>query len=283
VATDSLILEAGDARLRVSPSAGGRIASLVVAGHELLITDGVAPISWGCYPMVPFAGRIRDGRFRFDGRDIQLARNLPPNAIHGTVFDRPWTVSAPDTLAIDLGPAWPFAGRVEQRFDLKPEGLEVTLSLEADEPMPGALGWHPWFRRVLTGTSDEPLTPSAQAELRFDAAQMYVRDAAGLPTGELVPPRQGPWDDCFTRVMGAPRLTWPGTMTLEIDSDCDHWVIYDEPSGSICVEPQTAPPDFPSIAPRTIEPGAPLHAVMRWRWWPGELSDEAVGKDTARV
>lgn len=265
---DDLVLIADGVRLTVSPTQGGRMTSLVVNGHEILVTEGYGPIRWGCYPMVPFAGRIRDGRFTFAGRQVQLPRNLPPHAIHGTVFQRPWTVVGPDALTVDLGPEWPFAGRVQQRFSLSDDGLEAELTLEAAEPMPGAMGWHPWFRRVLTGTAAAPLPGSAPVDLRFDPARMYVRDADGLPTGALAPPTPRPWDDCFTDLRSAPCLTWSGVLSLEIRSDCDHWVVYDEPDDAVCVEPQSAPPDFTTIAPVTVEPGRPLRATMEWRWGP---------------
>ncbi len=265
---DGLVLEAGDAKLVVSARAGGRITSLVVGGQELIVTEGYGPIRWGCYPMVPFPGRIRDGRFTFRGHAIQLPTNLPPHAIHGTVFERPWTVVGPDRLTIDLGPDWPFAGRVEQSFQLRPGGLTVELALEADEAMPGAVGWHPWFRRVLTGTPDRPLPPSPPIELQFEAERMYVRGKDGLPTGAVAAPGPHPWDDCFIDLKADPRVGWPGVLALELRSSADHWVVYDESADGICVEPQTAPPDFPNIAPRTVEPGTPLRATMDWGWRP---------------
>ncbi len=161
---EMLELRAGDAVLRIDPDVGGRIASLVVDGNEMLVTEGYGPIEWGCYPMAPFAGRIRDGRFAFRGRSYELARNMPPNAIHGTVFDRAWDVATHDpdraTLAIDLGAGWPFAGRARQSFALTPDGLEASLVVEADEPMPAWLGWHPWFRRSLSGTATDPRPPT---------------------------------------------------------------------------------------------------------------------------
>ena len=85
-----LVLASGPARLSVSPADGGRFSSLVVDGHELLVTEGYGPIRWGCYPMVPFAGRIRDGRFTFRGRAVELPRNLPPHAIHGKLVEELW-------------------------------------------------------------------------------------------------------------------------------------------------------------------------------------------------
>ena len=265
-ATQPLILEVEDVRLTVNPADGGRIASLRVGGIELLVTEGAGPILWGSFPMAPFAGRIRRGRFQFGGRDMHLPINHPPDAIHGTVFERPWLVVGPGQISTDLGEGWPFRGRVTQGFELRSDRLDVRLVLEAEEAMPAALGWHPWFRRRLVG-GDGSL--SAPVELQFEPTTMYVRDAAGLPTGELVDPVPGPWDDCFTGLRTPPRLTWPGVIGVEIDSSCDHWVVYSEPADSICVEPQSEPPDFVNLRadPTTASPDARLVATMSMRWW----------------
>ena len=263
---DLLVLEYGDARLEISPADGGRMSSLVVGGSELLARTGSDPMASGCFPMVPYPGRIRDGTFDFDGKRVNLPHNLPPHAGHGTVHDRPWTVVDDGTLTVDLGPAWPFAGRVTQQFDLDEDGLRATLTLEADERMPAALGWHPWFPRRLTGNAARRAAPSAPAVLRFDAAAMFLRDEAGIPTGELVEPTAPPWDDCFTGLRSAPTLRWPDVLSLEMTSSCNYWVVYDEPAETICVEPQSAPPDYVHIAPVVVSPGQPLAATMTWRW-----------------
>jgi aldose 1-epimerase len=256
-------LEAGAAQLEIRPEDGGRIRSLTIDGVQLLVTEGYGPVMWGSYPMAPWAGRIRDGRFHFRGQDVQLERNDPPNALHGTVFDRAWRVDGPASLSIDLGPGWPFAGRLRQAFELQPESLTVRLRLDAIDAMPAVLGWHPWFRRRLeTG----PGSWSEPADLLLPARTMYVRDADGITTSTTTAPTDRPWDDCFTDLTGAPRLTWPGILELEIESSCDHWVVYDQLEHAICVEPQTGPPDFTTIRPVAIEAGETLEATMTWRW-----------------
>ena len=57
---DEAEIRLGDDRLAVTvaPGQGARLASLVVAGHERLVTRGDDPLGWGAYPMVPFAGRL---------------------------------------------------------------------------------------------------------------------------------------------------------------------------------------------------------------------------------
>ena len=258
-AAGRLRLAAGDAQLEIDARSGGRIAAFRVAGRELLVTEGMGPIAWGSFPMVPFAGRIRRGTFRFDGRSWTLPINWPPHAIHGFGFEQPWAVLDERTLEYRLADPWPFAGSVIQRFDLSADALRVTMELTADEPMPATIGWHPWFRRRLG--PDEP-----EVELRFDAEAMFRRDDDGIPTGELVAPPPRPWDDCFTGVWADPSLTWAGALTLEIGSSCPFWVVYDEQAHAICVEPQSGPPDAPNLDPTIVEPGRPLVATMEWRW-----------------
>ena len=277
------MLEAGDARLRIAPDAGARIVSFVVRGREVLVTEGEGPIEYGCYPMVPFAGRIRHGRFKFRGGSHRLETNLGPHAIHGSVFDRPWEIVDEHSVAIDLGPGWPFRGRVVQRFDLTDRAFRATLELHADEPMPGMLGWHPWFRRRLgapggsapaghaqSGHAQSGHAPGGTSELPvvldFHPGTMYERDPEGIPTSRLIAPGPHPWDDCFTGVHGDPRLTWPDRLELVVSSSCDHWVVYDEPTDAICVEPQSGPPNAANVAPVVVEPGAPLVGTMDWHW-----------------
>lgn len=262
---DGIVLEAGDARVVVRPDAGARIGSLEVAGRELLVTgspDG--PIYWGTYPMAPWAGRIRDGRFTFAGREHQLPLAMPPHAIHGVVFDRPWTVTDQAReramLAIELDDRWPFRGRVRQQVTLMADGLETVLALEAEESMPVTMGWHPWFRRRIGSPETDPV------RLHFDPDRMLVRDPTGIPTGELVAPTSGPWDDAFTNLRANPVLEWPGQLRLEISSTCRWWVAYTQPVDALCVEPQSGPPDAANLAPAVVEAGETLEHSMRWAW-----------------
>jgi aldose 1-epimerase len=255
-----LVLEAGDARAVVLADDGGRLGSVIVGGRELLVTgDPRGPIYWGSYPMAPWAGRVRRGRFTFQGQEHHLPITMPPHAIHGVVYDRPWSVADEDTIAIDLDERWPFRGRVTQRFRLDEDGLEVAMTLEADQPMPVAMGWHPWFRRVLA-------VGSAPASLAFEPGAMLARDADGMPTGDRVPPPDGPWDDAFTDLAADPVVEWPGQLRLTVGSTCRWWVVYSMPEHAICVEPQSGPPDAPNIAPEVVIPGRPMTQVMRWTW-----------------
>lgn len=211
---------------------------------------------WGSYPMAPWAGRVKHATFRFGGRQYVVSANLAPHAIHGTVFNAPWQVDDADatsvTLSCSLGTDWPFGGHAHQRIELRPEQLVCELAVIAgDSAMPVQLGWHPWFVKPRSAT------------LRFE--MMYARGAEGVPTGELIEPPVGPWDDCFVRPL-APLTLHHDDLTVTVESDCEHWVVYDRPTHATCVEPQSGPPDGFNLEPHLLAPGQRLTRWMRIRW-----------------
>lgn len=265
---DRLHLAAPGVDVEIDLVNGGRVASVVIDGRELLVTEGYGPVAWGSFPMVPFAGRVRDGRFAFGGRDYALPIAMPPHAIHGTVLDRRWRQVDERTIETELGPTWPFRGRAVQRFELEPGRLAFRLELHADEPMPASIGWHPWFRRRPPAVGNAlVIGEPGEVVLDFDAGAMFRRDETGISTSELVvPPPPGPWDDCFADLRHPPVLRWPGYLELTIESDCSTWVVYTVPEHAVCVEPQTAPPDALNTGPAIVEPGRPLVAEMIWTW-----------------
>ena len=256
-------LIAGDARhpvlATVAPADGGRVTSLSVHGTELLVTGDSSsnPLHWGSYPMVPYAGRIRHGQFRFRGVDHRLPINMAPHAIHGSGFTSRWEVldAGPSHVELECRLQWQFGGRAHQHLQLTPEALICVLTVVAEgEAMPVTIGWHPWF-----------VKPPHD---RLEFASMYVRDAEGIPTGELVHPPARPWDDCFVEPRAAPELRYPG-LTVRVGSDCDHWVVYDQPSHATCVEPQSGPPDAVNLGLATVlEPGEFLQRSMTISWLP---------------
>lgn len=247
-----------DVDLVVDLDHGCRIASLRIGGHELLVTSGPSPIEWGLYPMAPYAGRVRNGRFEFDGQTYELPRILGAHAIHGTVYLQEWEQDNESTFVTTLDPPWPFPGFVRQEVHLGDGFLRLRLEVHATEgPMPASCGWHPWFRRAI---DNSPL------QLDFRPEYMLPRDAEGIVVQEEAEVPEGPWDDCFGGITAPPVLKWPGFLELTMTSDCNWWVAYDERDYAVCVEPQTAPPDALNNAPPTARPGNPLVANARLQW-----------------
>ena len=239
----------------IAPDIGGRIARLAVEGVDLLVPgDGDDdPMMWGSFPMAPWAGRVRHGSFVLAGRPHQLAVDAPPHAIHGTTWARPWQVNTLDASSVSMWAplGWEFGGTATQTIEIDSTGLSCELAVRADsEHMPAEVGWHPWFRKPIV--------------LEFAPEAMYRRDEEGIPVGVLVAPGPGPWDDCFLNTDPV-RLVYDGVV-LTMVSDCDHWVVYDEPLHATCVEPQSGPPDAFNLHPRILEPGEQLTRRLRISW-----------------
>ena len=143
------------------------------------------------------------------------------------------------------------------------------MTLDAEEPMPAVLGWHPWFARRPRAVEDatgEPAPADDEAEVEFAARRMYERGADALPTGRLIEPSARPWDDCFVEVTTGPTVRWPGFLELTLESDAHHWVVYTGDEDGVAIEPQTGPPDGLNLEPCVVVPGVPLTLHMTWRW-----------------
>ncbi|MGV9842190.1 aldose epimerase family protein [Streptomyces fungicidicus] len=256
---EDITLTAGDAEVDVLPGNGGRVGGLRVGGVELLRQGE----RFGCFPMVPWCGRIREGRFR-DGATVrQMPLNAPPHAMHGTARDAAWRVARTGAdeavLTYDLAEPWPYPGRVTQQFALTADSLTLTMSVETYESsFPAQIGWHPWFNRSLGG---------ADVAIGFAPAWQEERGEDHLPTGHRVDPAPGPWDDCFGMPGGVDvTLTWPGQLELRVTSREEWVVVYDEQREAVCVEPQTGPPDGLNTHPRLVTPLEPLEASTTWAW-----------------
>lgn len=257
----TLVQEAGDARLEVAVREGGRIRSLRIGDLELIRQQGPSTFEWGSYPMAPWNGRTRRGRFTFDGRSYDLPVNFGDHAIHGTVYDRAWRVEDDASLSIDLGPHWPFPGSARQRFALEEGQLKLRLEVHAATgAMPASCGWHPWFLRRLGR--------GAPARIAFDAAYVDLTDAEGLPNGQRGPVPPGPWDNSFGGVHWPATVEWPGALRLEISSSCGHLVVFDQRAEAVCIEPCTAPPNSLNHGAAVVRPGTPLVAESLWEWRP---------------
>jgi aldose 1-epimerase len=270
VPNETMQLHAGDVTVTVAPEDGGRLAQISVGGIELLIDDpDRGPLQWGSYPMAPWAGRLRDGRFDFDGQTYRMPttpaeRWLGEHAIHGTSHLDAWTLvdASRDQLSMECALSWSLGGTAHQHLVLTDTELVCILGVRAGGlAMPAVVGWHPWFRKPQ------------RAEFSF--RRWYPRDEAYITDGRLADPppmtTPGSWDDCFLDALSPPTM-WIDGLRVQVHSDCDHWVVYDQPTEATCVEPQSGPPDAFNLSrdgsclATRLEPGELLQRTMRVTW-----------------
>ena len=244
------------------------MASWRIFGLELMEqrSDGNHPFGWGSYAMVPWAGRIKHGRFFFGGNSFELPRNFfGQHAIHGTTLDTEWIHLTGGVewamIGTRLEDPWPFGGTATHLMHLTPNSFTQTITIAAgSQDMPVSLGWHPWFRRQLErGTALE-------LDVEMSDAKLFLRGDEDIPTGELVavPPR--PWDDCFVGV-GRVSMNWPGALKIDVIHDCAKMVIFDPPH-AICVEPQSHVSNSFNLDPSgsRLAAGDVIEHTVQWRW-----------------
>lgn len=213
--------------------------------------------------MVPWCGRLSHGQLVFEDSDYHFPITSPPHANHGVTHTQQWQVlaSAQSKLEIEtaLDSPWPFGGKATQRFSIDDTGLTIEIVVEAGEhSMPAMAGWHPWFRRTLTGGQTATLTVDPQAR--------YQVDEDMIPTGELVSIEPEPWNECFVGLSQPPSIRWGDDTAITISSTFDHWVIYTEPEHALCVEPQSGPPNELNTRPAILQPGQKLTGSMTIAW-----------------
>ena len=282
----------GRAEAEVAPAEGGCLTAFRWRGDGGTIdwlrpapaAGTFAPNASACFPLVPYSNRIRDGRFRFAGREHRLAPNFgaSPHSIHGHGWQRPWEVSAHNEGSLTLayrhdGRDWPQPYRAEQRFALADGALAITLAVtnEGDGPMPAGLGLHPYF----------PRTPGCR--LTAPVARMWATDAEVMPT-ELVAPAAGAdpnaglrpaavaLDNCFIGFAGRAVVDWPeraASLALEADPALAFLVVYTPPGADFfCAEPVSHSTDAVNLAAagrgdtgfRTLAPGESFAATVRF-------------------
>ena len=144
----------------LTPEFGGSVRAFTASGINILRPSGAMTSErWdtresAAFPMLPFIGRITNGRFTVGDKSVQLPANMAPepHAIHGFGWQRAWTVLNATTSQAILEHTyheadWPWPYRAQQIFKLTKHGLTVTLSVQnqGETPMPAGLGWHPYF------------------------------------------------------------------------------------------------------------------------------------------
>ncbi|AWW74428.1 hypothetical protein CD351_08315 [Erythrobacter sp. KY5] len=281
-----LELAAYDIRLIIAPEFGGSVAAFSWRDMPVFrrSANPIDAFDMACFPLVPFAGRIANGRFVFDGRTVALRPNRADidlyNPLHGYGWLEPWEVIAATASTVKLayeyspqppfedGPArqWPWAFGAEQKFELVDGGYLHRLSLtnRADTDMPCGLGLHPYFPR-----------DGASVEVGLNG--VWHNDASGIPerfeAGSFELLGERPWDNTFTGRKGAIRVAGSGhALTIEPDPALAYTHVYcPENEDFFCIEPVSHLPDCFNRADhdfdagqRVLGPGECFHTATRF-------------------
>lgn len=258
------------------PSLGGNMISLVTPRGELLRCPPNAetlrrePARWGIPVLVP-PNRIRDGRFRFGGREYQLERyDKAGHHSHGFALRRSWSVRQTSTsegasVTLEFRASaypevlaqFPHPFVLTLTYTLRGQTLRCDSQIENEgpDPMPFGLGFHPYLAA--------PEEQGDRYEIRLTPARPWEMEEK-FPTGRLLevqpgrdlsrwqPLHQSRWDEGFAlesrEADGWSRFELAdrhgGTLTtLRAGPQFGHWVVFNGGapgfSGFVSPEPYT--------------------------------------------
>ncbi len=173
---------------------GAALRALTVDGVDLVprYPDDVPTPAASGVVLVPWPNRIRDGRYSFDGADLQLAISEPKfgNASHGLLrFGTYEPIEQSDerlVLGADVVPqtGYPFHLRTRVTFSLQRDGLHVAHDIEniGATTAPVALGVHPYLQIGGVATADLVVRSTGTTTLVLDDRNIPV-DEVPVGTG----------------------------------------------------------------------------------------------------
>ena len=261
-------LERGDARVAVDLRGGG-LRRLAVGDWDVLdgYPTGVVPKGRRGGLLLPWPNRLRDGRWSWEGADLQLDTAGPGgHAMHGLLSWQPFDVLSRTQDTVTVGTVleprsgYPFRLAVALDYRLDPDRLSVTVRVRnvGTHDAPFGVGMHPYLHvgaeadgDIGLGVLDVPARTSLDVDgglptggrSPFDGAVGRIADTElDTPLTDLVRD-----DDGWARV----RLSGPaGALELAVDQQWPWLQVYSGdtlPEGqrrrSLAVEPMTCPPN----------------------------------------
>lgn len=143
--------------------------------------------------LAPFPNRVKDGKYKFNGKDYQMPRNgdAKKNSIHGFLFNKPFDLISHSESSTECNvefefthngkhEGYPFPFRMNIVYALSEDGFECVTTVKnmGKEAMPFGDGWHPYFK---TGTLVDRL------QLILPDCEELEVDGGLIPTGKKKP------------------------------------------------------------------------------------------------
>lgn len=234
-----ILLRERDLTVGLAPDCGGALTRFEI-GFAPSVLEILRParadrshaycsLGASCFPLIPYGGRLRDGRFTLEGRSFQLPLNAPPerHSSHGDGWTRSWSLTHLDrhsaAMTLDADDGAPFRYRCVQLIVVKEERLSVELSVcnLSDHRIPMGFGLHPYF------------PDRAGAFIRANLPSRWCWDAEMMPTSRETNP------DASGLLRGQAVAQLPVAVEY---ADWDGRALIDWPQRGLSVELTTTPP-----------------------------------------
>ncbi len=217
--------ESSKTKVDIIPSCGALLHAFTVLQNEIEINvvsghknrqefdESFEATGFKSAKLSPFVCRLKNGSYEFGEKKYRIEKfYLGENAIHGLLYDKPFTILSQQSNAENASLELWYAYRGEDAGYPFHYDCKVTYSLSAGNRLsirtdiinkdagiiPVADGWHPYFS--FGKKIDE-------CQLEFQSKEMLEFDAALIPTGKLLPYQEFGsiktignqfFDNCFT-------------------------------------------------------------------------------------
>lgn len=160
--------------------------------------------------LFPFANRIKDGKYHFNGNNFQFPINVKEenNALHGLVFDKTFDLIDTDlneksaTLVFEydekkesLGFPYTYTVQLIYRFTEDNLDLEMIIKNTDTKAFPFTVGWHPYF--LSSNLSKSSIAFNGDKKMILDKRNITI-DSKKVDTSKGTAIKNNQFDDCWS-------------------------------------------------------------------------------------
>ena len=251
---------------------GASLQELTLGGQELI--KDMKPLTYNTtYAssiLFPFANRIKDGSYEFEGQSYQFDINEEKlnNALHGLIYNKTFEVldqQSTETQASvklayheqELSKGFPFTYIIYLEYILTATTLDIHVEVKNTDskPFPFTLGWHPYF--LSSDLRNSSIIFDSKEKLKLDQRNITEKIIANEHVDGFKIKDQF-LDDCFILESKAISFKTPEyILNLKTSEEDCYLQLYTPPhKNTIAIEPTTGVSDSfnNGIGLKTLQP-----------------------------
>lgn len=159
--------------------------------------------------LFPFANRIKDGKYTFEGKSLKFPINVAQenNALHGLVFDKTFNLIESDIdekfakVVLEYeedkqSTGFPFTYKLQLIYTFKENKMDLEMKIKntSSNSFPFTVGWHPYF--YTSNLHDSNLKFSAKKQMLLDNRNITV-DSKPIDSSVSIDIENNQFDDCW--------------------------------------------------------------------------------------
>lgn len=238
---------------------------------------GESKLNEANFHMLPYSNRIRDGKFNFEGKAIEL-ENGARHAIHGALRKLPWMVENQTDASLHCsydstkGPNinWPWPIHATIKYELQNRKLlsVIELTNKGESAMPAGGGWHPYFLNEVLGSNARVqmdvsgIFPDEAGDCLPDGAPVTIPQTHNYTQLRFLEPDQR-IDCCLSGFKRHAHIQWTEAgiaLAMQASANCEYLVFFNPDAPHFAIEPVTNANDAFNLYEQGIESGVQILA-----------------------